>query len=125
MVKRLAETTKQRRRVTAEQVAQAVNGKLTGDAEREALDVTHDSRQARAGSLFAAVKGAELDAHRFIPQVMEQGAAGVISHLEAPAGFGGAWIEVDEIRRAMALAAAEVHNYPSREIPLVGITGTN
>ncbi|HJU53773.1 MAG TPA: UDP-N-acetylmuramoyl-L-alanyl-D-glutamate--2,6-diaminopimelate ligase [Pyrinomonadaceae bacterium] len=116
---------RQKRRVTLDDVARAVNGRLTGDGDSVVLDVTHDSRQARAGSLFAAVKGEQLDAHRFIPQVMEQGAVGVLSALEAPADFGGAWIEVDEIRRAMALAAAEVHDYPSREIPLVGITGTN
>jgi UDP-N-acetylmuramoyl-L-alanyl-D-glutamate--2,6-diaminopimelate ligase len=121
----VAEQLKERRRVTLDDVAVAVNGRLTGAGSAEALDVTHDSRQARAGSLFAAVRGEHLDAHRFVPQVMEQGAAGVLSELEAPAGFGGAWIEVKGIRRAMALAAAEVHGHPSREIPLVGITGTN
>src|SRR5215212_4146583 len=103
----------------------AVNGELRGAGGGEVLDVTHDSRQARAGSLFAAVKGAQFDAHRFVAQVMEQGAVGVLSELEAPAGFEGAWMEVKGIRRAMALAAAEVHGHPSREIPLVGITGTN
>ena len=98
---------------------------LTGDADALVTDVTHDSRRAHEGSLFAAVRGAQLDAHRFIDQVMKQGALGVISELEAPEKFGGAWIQVEEIRRAMALAAAEVHNHPSRELQLVGITGTN
>ncbi len=121
----MVETTKQRRRVTLGEVAQGVNGKLTGDESREVLDVTHDSRQAREGSLFVAVRGAEVDAHRFVEQVMKQGAVGVISELEAPAGWGGAWIEVTEARRAMALAAASVHDHPSRELQLVGITGTN
>ena len=121
----MAETTKQRRHVTLGEVAQVVNGKLTGDASLEVLDVTHDSRQAREGSLFVAVRGAEVDAHRFIEQVMNQGAVGVVSELEAPAGFGGAWLEVGEARRAMALAAASVHDHPSRELQLVGITGTN
>ncbi len=102
-----------------------VNGKLTGDESREVLDVTHDSRQAREGSLFVAVRGAEVDAHRFVEQVMKQGAVGVISELEAPAGFNGAWLEVMEVRRAMALASASVYDHPSRELQLVGITGTN
>jgi UDP-N-acetylmuramoyl-L-alanyl-D-glutamate--2,6-diaminopimelate ligase len=121
----VAETIKQRRRVTLGEVAQALGGKLTGDEDAEVLDVTHDSRRAREGALFAAVRGGQLDAHRFIPQVMKQGAVGVISQLERPADFSGAWIEVAEIRRAMALAAAVVHNHPSRELQLVGITGTN
>lgn len=121
----MIESTKQERRVTLDQVAQAVNGKLTGDENAEVLDVTHDSRQARAGSLFVAVRGALLDAHRFVDQVMQQGAVGVISELERPENFDGAWIEVFDARVAMALAAAEVHGYPSRELQLAGITGTN
>src|SRR5918912_4538536 len=55
----------------------------------------------------------------------QQGAVGVISELEAPKSFSGAWMQVEEIRRAMALAAALVHDHPSRELHLVGITGTN
>ncbi len=101
-------------------------------------DVTHDSRQAGKGSLFVAIRGELFDAHKFIPQVMEQGAVGIISELEpsvewrslteSQSGRGlapAAWIQVDDVRRAMALAAAEVHHHPSRELQLVGITGTN
>src|SRR5437763_13926341 len=80
---------------------------------------------AGQGSLFVAVRGELLDAHKFIPQVMQQGAVGVISELERPANFTGAWIQVENVRRAMALVAAEVHHHPSRELNLVGITGTN
>ena len=122
---KFAEMTKQRRPVTLGQVARALNANLTGDENVDVADVTHDSRQAREGSLFAAVRGGQLDAHSFINQVMEQGAVGIISELEPPPDFKGAWLEVAEIRRAMALAAAEIHHHPSREIQLVGITGTN
>jgi UDP-N-acetylmuramyl-tripeptide synthetase len=66
-----------------------------------------------------------VDAHRFVDQVMEQGAVGVISEQTRPANFGGAWLEVEDARRALARAAAEVHNHPSRELQLVGVTGTN
>jgi UDP-N-acetylmuramoyl-L-alanyl-D-glutamate--2,6-diaminopimelate ligase len=121
----VAEATNEQRRVTLDQVAQAVNGKLTGDENIEARDVTHDSRQAHEGSLFVAVRGELVDAHRFVEQVMQQGAVGIISESECPANFDGAWIEVFDARSAMALAAAEVHGYPSRELHLVGITGTN
>jgi UDP-N-acetylmuramoyl-L-alanyl-D-glutamate--2,6-diaminopimelate ligase len=121
----VAEAIKQKRRVTLGDVARAINGKMWGDESREVLDVTHDSRQAREGSVFVAVRGELVDAHRFVDQVMKQGAVGVISELECPQNFNGAWIEVNDVRRAMALAAAEVHDHPSRELQLVGITGTN
>ena len=120
--------------VTLKQIAAATGGKLSGDARAIVTDVTHDSRRAGAGSLFVAVRGELCDAHEFIPQVIAQGAVGVISELEplselqsgrghAPASF--AWLQVDNVRRALALAAAEVHHHPSRELKLVGITGTN
>ena len=118
--------TSERKTVTAGDVARAVSGKLSGDEGASVSDVTHDSRKARAGALFVAVAGANFDAHRFIPQVLEAGAAGVISERERPEDFGGAaWIQVADVRRAHALAAAEVFQNPSRELMLVGITGTN
>ncbi|HEY6047161.1 MAG TPA: UDP-N-acetylmuramoyl-L-alanyl-D-glutamate--2,6-diaminopimelate ligase, partial [Pyrinomonadaceae bacterium] len=111
--------------VTLGDVAGVTEGELSGDPGVSISDVTHDSRQAGKGSLFAAVRGELFDAHKFIGQVIKQGAAGVLSELDKPADFHGAWIKVTNIRRAMALAAAEVHHHPSRELNLVGITGTN
>jgi UDP-N-acetylmuramoyl-L-alanyl-D-glutamate--2,6-diaminopimelate ligase len=107
------------------EVAKATKGRFIGDGNVPVTDVTHDSRQAKQGSLFVAIRGELFDAHKFVPQVIEQGAIGVLSELERPGDFKGAWIQVDDVRRAMALAAAEVHHHPSRELQLVGITGTN
>ena len=113
------------RPVTLGEIAKTVGGQLSGDEQAAVIDVTHDSRQAKSGSLFVAVRGELFDAHKFVPQVMEQGALGVISEMARPADFAGAWIQVNDVRRAMALAAAEVHHHPSRELNLAGITGTN
>src|SRR5437870_4642394 len=121
----MAEGKEEQRPVTVGEVALAVGGKFSGDEAARVLDVTHDSRRASAGSLFVAVRGENLDAHRFVDQVMKQGAIGVLSERERPADFKGAWITVEDIRRAMAFAAATVHHHPSRELQLVGITGTN
>jgi len=111
--------------ITVKQVADITNAKVVGDQTKIITDVTHDSRRAGSGSLFAAVSGALFDAHKFVPQVMAQGALGVISENDAPQDFAGVWLKVKEIRRAMALAAAGVQHHPSRELQLVGITGTN
>jgi UDP-N-acetylmuramoyl-L-alanyl-D-glutamate--2,6-diaminopimelate ligase len=113
---------------TVLELSRAVAGKLSGDPGEEATvvtDVTHDSRQAALGTFFVAIRGGTVDANRFIDQVMERGAAGVISEDARPAGFSGPWMEVGDARRALAAAAALVHGHPSREIELVGITGTN
>ncbi|HEV2826532.1 MAG TPA: UDP-N-acetylmuramoyl-L-alanyl-D-glutamate--2,6-diaminopimelate ligase [Pyrinomonadaceae bacterium] len=126
--------------VTLKQIAEVTGGELSGDGTIVVTDVSHDSRRAGPGSLFVAVRGGLFDAHKFIPQVISQGAVGVISELDRPAAElqlaelqsgselappGFAWIQVENVRRAMALAAAEVHHHPSRELQLVGITGTN
>ena len=111
--------------VTAQQLAEITHAKVTGDKTTIVTDVTHDSRRAMTGSLFAAVQGALFDAHKFIPQVMSQGAAGVMSELAVPNDFNGVWLQVENLRRAMPVAAAEVQHHPSRELNLVGITGTN
>jgi len=111
---------------TLGEVARAVGGKLTGgDASAPVSDVTHDSRQARAGWLFVAVRGEKTDGNRFAADVLKQGALGVVSDAERPVDFEGARIQVEDARRALALAAAEVQGQPSRELKLVGVTGTN
>src|SRR5436190_3468650 len=111
--------------VNVKQVVEVTHATFTGDGSTVVTDVTHDSRKASAGSLFAAVRGSLFDAHKFVAQVMMQGAAGVLSELPAPEDFTGVWLQVENVRRAMALAAAEVQHHPSRELQLVGITGTN
>jgi len=111
--------------VSLAKIIKVTRSKFSGDERVFITDVTHDSRRAGPGTLFAAVRGALLDAHKFIPVVMHQGAAGVISELERPPEFEGVWLQVEDVRCAMALAAAEVHHHPSHELQLVGITGTN
>jgi UDP-N-acetylmuramoyl-L-alanyl-D-glutamate--2,6-diaminopimelate ligase len=115
----------EQRSVTAKRLAEITDARLSGDETRIVTDVSHDSRRTGEGALFVAVSGALFDAHKFVPQVMAQGAVGVLSEREAPADFNGVWLQVADIRRAMALAAAEVQGHPSRELQLTGITGTN
>jgi len=113
------------RPVTLADVVRATGAELSGDGAAIVSDVTHDSRQAREGFLFVAIRGERFDAHRFVPQAAAQGAVGVVSESERPADFAGAWLRVPDARGALAIAAAEVHRHPSRALRLVGITGTN
>jgi UDP-N-acetylmuramoyl-L-alanyl-D-glutamate--2,6-diaminopimelate ligase len=106
-------------------VSDALQAKLFGESDRNISDVTHDSRQAGAGSLFAAIRGLTMDGHRFIDDVMRRGAVGVISESEPPADFPGVWLQVADARVALARAAAVINGDPSHRLKLVGITGTN
>ena len=108
-----------------QEIANKIEAEFSGNGEAIATDITHDSRQAGAGSLFVAIRGLTMDGHRFVDDVMRRGAAGVISELERPADFSGAWLQVEDARAALAKAAAVVHGDPSTKLDLIGITGTN
>ena len=112
-------------KVTVKEVAENLNAELSGAGEAQVSSVTHDSRQATEGSLFAAVRGLTLDGHRFVDDVMRRGAVGVISEADAPKNFSGAWLKVADARAALAKAAAVINGNPSHDLKLVGVTGTN
>ncbi len=111
--------------VTLKEIAEKLNAEFRGDKNSQAIDVTHDSRHAGTGSLFAAVRGLTMDGHRFVNDVMRRGAVGIISELDAPENFPGAWLKVSDARKALARAAAVINGNPSHRLKLVGITGTN
>ncbi len=104
-------------------LAQVVGGRRVGEVDPLVLDVTHDSRQVGAGSLFVAVRGMAVDGHRFIDQAVSMGAAAVVCEEEIDTSIP--YIVVDDARASMARLAAVVHGHPSRDLSVVGLTGTN
>ena len=106
-------------------LAGELDAEFSGNEELEVSGVTHDSRQAREGFLFTAISGLTMDGHRFIDDVMRRGAVGVISELDAPVEFQGAWLKVKDARESLAKAASVIYGNPSHQLKLVGITGTN
>lgn len=88
--------------------------------------VTDDSRAVRPGGLFVAVKGAHVDGHGFIAAAAAAGAvAAVVEHpIDSPPP-GLVQIVVDRSQPALADAAAWWYDDPSRELGIVGITGTD
>lgn len=111
--------------VNLQTIAEKLHAELHGGENVEVSDVTHDSRQVAENSLFVAVRGLTLDGHRFVEDVMRRGAVGIISELDKPANFTGAWLKVSDARAALANAAAVINGNPSHDLNLVGITGTN
>ena len=110
-------------RLTLGRVAQATGGTLHGgDADRAIGDVITDSRLARAGDLFVALKGPRFDGHDFVAEVLARGAAAVVN---AGAGReGGAVIEVGDTLRALQdLAHAVRREAATRVIAITGSAG--
>ncbi|GAA4004814.1 UDP-N-acetylmuramoyl-L-alanyl-D-glutamate--2,6-diaminopimelate ligase [Hymenobacter fastidiosus] len=88
--------------------------------------LTLDSRQATPGTAFFALRGAQTDGHQFIAKAVALGAAAVIcEELPAERSSDTTYIQVADSAEAMALMAATFYGHPSRQLRLVGITGTN
>ncbi|HVZ32906.1 MAG TPA: Mur ligase family protein, partial [Polyangiaceae bacterium] len=100
---------------------------LHGDPALRVSDVVQDSRRVLPGVLFVARPGSKTDGLRHVPEAAQRGAAGVLlSQSAAPVGpLGLPWISVRNLPRALAVAAEAVQGNPSRELRLVGVTGTN
>jgi UDP-N-acetylmuramoyl-L-alanyl-D-glutamate--2,6-diaminopimelate ligase len=89
-------------------------------------DVTHDSSDVHAGTLFCCLRGARRDGHDFAAAAVDAGAVALL--VERPVEAVPATVPqllVGDARGEMALAAAAVHGHPSRRLQVVGVTGTN
>ena len=97
--------------------AEAAVGAVTG--------VSYDSRTVVAGQVFVALRGQHADGTVFARQAIERGAAAIVSEQPAPDGVHLPWAMVEDARLALALIAAAFYRDPSREMQVIGITGTN
>lgn len=111
------------RGATVGELARALSAPVRGEAGVRVRDVTHDSRQAGPGSLFAAVRGAEADGHDYAAAAAAGGAAALL--VEEYVAAEVPQIKVADARRALASAAAVVHGRPSQRMKVIGVTGTN
>ena len=87
--------------------------------------VTHDSRRVIPGAIFVALKGLRVDGATFAHQAIDAGAAAVVAEAPPVVPVRVPWIVVKDARVGLALLAAEFFGHPSREMTVVGITGTN
>ncbi|HCV00570.1 MAG TPA: UDP-N-acetylmuramoyl-L-alanyl-D-glutamate--2,6-diaminopimelate ligase [Dehalococcoidia bacterium] len=103
---------------------------VRGDGETIIQQVEHDSRRVADGFLFVAVPGFTVDGHDFLIEALNAGAAAVV----VERGRRGMWrhlpgtqaiVAVPDTRIALAQAAAALHRHPSRELTVIGITGTD
>ena len=88
--------------------------------------LTLDSRQAGPGVLFCALRGTATDGHNFIDKAVAQGAAVVLCE-ELPTELNPAttYVQVADTAAALGPVASAFYGHPSRQLTLVGVTGTN
>lgn len=98
--------------------------RLDGSQDTEIQGLSYSSKTTQYGYLFAALKGEKTNGFRFIPEALEKGALAVLSEEPKPQDFSQIWIQTVDAREALALCSANFYSHPSRQLKVVGITGT-
>lgn len=91
----------------------------------EISELVFDSRKAKPGSVFLALKGVNVDGHEFIEKATKEGAQIVVCEHIAVQVEGILYIVVKNSHYALGLMACNFYEHPSKELKLVGVTGTN
>lgn len=99
---------------------------IIGVEDKPINSLQSDSRKVSRGDLFVAVRGVNVDAHKFIPLVTLAGAAAIVCE-ELPERLESTvtYIRVADSAVALGLLASQWWGNPSRKLKLVGVTGTN
>ncbi len=106
------------------EIAQAVGGTILSGNENETItSVSTNSKEIEQRSLFVPIIGERVDAHKFIPMAVSQGAGAVFtSRIPDTMEEGAAYIQVEDTLRALQSLAAYYRDKFS--IPVIGITGS-
>ncbi|WP_090238293.1 UDP-N-acetylmuramoyl-L-alanyl-D-glutamate--2,6-diaminopimelate ligase [Lentibacillus halodurans] len=89
----------------------------------EISSVQADSRNVDSGCLFICIEGFTVDGHDFIEQAVNHGAQAILAEKDVKASVPV--IRVADTTKAMAIVASKFYEYPTRQLPLIGVTGTN
>ena len=100
--------------------------KIVGNDNVEITGVNIDSRRIKAGHLFVAIRGTQVDGHQFIDKAIELGADAVLCE-ELPEKLSGhvTYVQVESTEDAVGKVATLFYGNPSHKLKLVGVTGTN
>jgi UDP-N-acetylmuramoyl-L-alanyl-D-glutamate--2,6-diaminopimelate ligase len=106
-------------------VAPTVSHHPQGPTDIDIAGVTFDSRRVQPGDVFVAVKEANRDGHDFIADAVRRGAAAVVAERAPEAAVPVPVVLVQQSKRALAHLADTYYGQPSRQLRLIGVTGTD
>lgn len=99
---------------------------IKGDDGVDITGVNINSRLIEKGHLFMAMKGTQVDGHRFIANAVESGAVAVLCEdMPAEPAEGVTYVQVESTEDAVGKVTTMFYGEPSKKLKLVGVTGTN
>ena len=107
-------------------ILKGIDANVQGSTDINISDLQFDSRKVGKGTLFVAQRGTKVDGHDFIDGAVDKGAVAVVCE-EMPKKLDKnvAYIKVADSSNALGLMAANYYGHPTKELSLIGITGTN
>ncbi|WP_028549280.1 UDP-N-acetylmuramoyl-L-alanyl-D-glutamate--2,6-diaminopimelate ligase [Paenibacillus sp. UNC451MF] len=106
-----------------ELASQLTLSRILGDGETVFTGIQTDSRKVQPGDLFLCISGLVTDGHHYAAKAVEMGAAALVVEHDVDVDIPK--LVVKDSRYAMAVIANHFYNYPSREMKVIGVTGTN
>ena len=102
----------------------------TGAVSTELCQVTsieQDSRRASEGCIFVALRGVHVDGADYIPKALAAGCRIIVTEHPRPENLSDevVWLTVTDTAKAIAILASVYYDRPERQLPIVGVTGTN
>ena len=98
---------------------------VVGSDDVDITGINIDSRKIASGHLFVAMKGTQVDGHRFIGKAIEQGASAILCEDLPEDTTNATYVQVESTEDAVGKVATLFYGNPSAKVKLVGVTGTN
>ena len=99
---------------------------VTGVIPPTVTDIAVDSRAVNAGGVFVCIEGFTVDGHNYVEKAVSNGARVIVASKPVTVDLDKvAVVTVDDTSRAISLLASRFYNYPSKQMTMIGVTGTN
>lgn len=92
--------------------------------DEEIKDIAYDSRKAGEGIIFVCLPGAFADGHKYASSAYEKGSRVFLCSKDIEVGADAVIIKVCDTRAALAHISCNFFRHPSKELSVIGITGT-
>ncbi len=98
---------------------------IAGDVGVDIKGVAYDSRKVQPGDLFVCVSGFKTDGHQYIEEALTAGAIALLAERDVPIIAPVTVVHTANSRYVLPIIADNFYHQPSRELQVVGVTGTN
>lgn len=106
-------------------ISSLAQSKIQGPLDIDITGIAYDSRKVEFGNLFVAIPGTVDDGRKFVADAVRKGASAVVTEGELFDNLEVTQIRVAKARQALANLSAEFFGHPTKNIFLIGVTGTN